>query len=833
MPRLVTLGGLAVVDAGTPLSGSAGRGRNVALLALVARAGEAGASRDRLTALLWPESDATRARHSLDQAIYTARRALGADVFLAGATTLSLNEDVVPCDATELTVALDSGDLARAVELYAGPFLDGFHLPGSLELERWIDDERAALQLRFEEALETLARAAADAGDAPAAADRWRRLAAARPLSARVALALMESLEAAGDRSGALQAAGVHAALVRDQLGAEPDPSIAAYQRELREAAERPAAGRSARERSASGRPAAPGSASSSAPAAGGPRTPGGRRSATLAAAVVVAIAAGALAMASARGGGLEPPPAGERPRVAVEPFAGDLGETPGEPLGAMAADWITEGLTLTGLVQVVESSAGADVIVAGRAHRSGDTLWLHARVVSDEGVVLRAIEGIPVVSSHPADGLEALRRRVSSALGTLYDPRLSAWSETALRPPSFDAYQEYAAGIELMSMPRDPEGAIARFRAATDLDPDFVAPRLWMAWAAQMIGAFPLADSLVSGLEGAGPFMSPLEEAWRDRMRALLDGDMESAFRAARRMVDIAPRSGWVISLANAALDTNRPAVALEALREVGSGALGAEAGYGWFLTTAARHQLGAYEDELAAAEEGIRSVGPSWGYLAPAVPALAALGRTPELERRLDDLRLAPSLEDGAPAYATGLRDAVVELRAHGRADDAAALADRRLGALRAATRPGADPEAFRAGDATRRAIVEILYELGRWEEASRALGPPPPDGREEITALATRGLLAARLGDAETARRVSHELTALEDPSRFGEPTFWRARIAAVQGDGDAALDLLRTSFALGRGAQGFYVMHVTRDFDALRGDPDFRALASPRR
>lgn len=234
MPRLAALGGLAVLGDNGPLVGAGVRGRNLALLVLLVRAGEAGLTREKLAAYLWPESDAERSRHSLDQALYTLRRTLGADALVTGATTVALDHGVVGSDVVDFTRAFDAGAMRLAADLYAGPFLDGFHVSGSAEFERWVDAERAALHAQYVAVLEVLAREAAAAGDPADAIANWRRLAAAEPLSSRVARGLMHTLVDAGDRAGALQAAAVHTALVREELDAPPDPAVVAYAEGLR-----------------------------------------------------------------------------------------------------------------------------------------------------------------------------------------------------------------------------------------------------------------------------------------------------------------------------------------------------------------------------------------------------------------------------------------------------------------------------------------------------------------------------------------------------------------------------------------------------------------------
>src|SRR5687768_1899245 len=100
--------------------------RRLALLALLAAAGERGLSRDQLLGFLWPESTAANARHSLEQLIHAIRRGLGETVF-AGVNPLRLNPDVVSSDVDEFEKALAREAFPEAVALYKGPFLSGFY----------------------------------------------------------------------------------------------------------------------------------------------------------------------------------------------------------------------------------------------------------------------------------------------------------------------------------------------------------------------------------------------------------------------------------------------------------------------------------------------------------------------------------------------------------------------------------------------------------------------------------------------------------------------------------------------------------------------------------
>jgi DNA-binding SARP family transcriptional activator len=234
MFRLKVLGGISLERDGRPVGGRASQRRRLALLAYLAAAGDRAVSRDKLIALLWPERDQERGRHSLSQMLWALRQELGDEAVLAGIDELRLNPEVVHADLRELEQALARKEWERAVESYTGAFLDGFFISEAPEFERWATERREAVAGAVAASLETLACAAAARGDHPAAASWWKRRTALDPLDSRLTLRLMESLAAAGDRGGAIRHARVHAELLRGQLDAPPDPSVEALAASLK-----------------------------------------------------------------------------------------------------------------------------------------------------------------------------------------------------------------------------------------------------------------------------------------------------------------------------------------------------------------------------------------------------------------------------------------------------------------------------------------------------------------------------------------------------------------------------------------------------------------------
>ncbi|MEZ4412014.1 MAG: BTAD domain-containing putative transcriptional regulator, partial [Gemmatimonadales bacterium] len=134
-------------------------------------------------------------------------------------------------------------DRERAIELYAGPFLDGFFLSDAPEFERWVDQEKERFRRAWRTALTALAVQKGAAGEAIGARDAWQRLLADDPSDARATVGLMEVLETMGDRAGAIRQARLHDILLATEFGVDPDPAVQVVLERIRatSAADRPA----------------------------------------------------------------------------------------------------------------------------------------------------------------------------------------------------------------------------------------------------------------------------------------------------------------------------------------------------------------------------------------------------------------------------------------------------------------------------------------------------------------------------------------------------------------------------------------------------------------
>jgi TolB-like protein/DNA-binding SARP family transcriptional activator/tetratricopeptide (TPR) repeat protein len=226
MVRLRVLGGFALEGASGAAAPTLPKRRAQAALAVLAVCGDLGCTRERLLALLWPESDEASARHGLRDALHAIRRALGPEAVPSSGSHLRLDSSVVSSDARSFTEALGSGRPADAVGGYGGPLLDGFHVDDAPEFERWLDGERTRMAREYGEALKQLATAAERAGAWGEAAEWWARGVEHDPLNSHLVLQQARVLATIGDRANAIKVVEGHARRLREEFDLEPDREI-------------------------------------------------------------------------------------------------------------------------------------------------------------------------------------------------------------------------------------------------------------------------------------------------------------------------------------------------------------------------------------------------------------------------------------------------------------------------------------------------------------------------------------------------------------------------------------------------------------------------------
>ena len=237
--RLVTLGRLTLVGGGGEEDASLSRRRfKLAVLAVLALSRRP-IPRDTLLGLFWAETDEARARHSLSNALSSLRRALGERAITTRDADVALDpETPLDVDALEFSEALEGRDPGRAVELYAGPFLEGFHVDESPAFEQWVSRERRRLEALFLKACvehcATLARSRRWQ-ECEVVASRWLET---EPLSADAAIYYLNAIKSPGTRPALAKALGEFET-IRSRLNKEfelaPHPSVMELSERIRE----------------------------------------------------------------------------------------------------------------------------------------------------------------------------------------------------------------------------------------------------------------------------------------------------------------------------------------------------------------------------------------------------------------------------------------------------------------------------------------------------------------------------------------------------------------------------------------------------------------------
>jgi serine/threonine-protein kinase len=237
MIRLRTLGSVELqAQGGEDVRAVLAQPKRLALLVYLAAARPFRVHRrDDLLALFWPDLDEVRARDALNQALRFIRQSIGADAFVKrSGEEVGLDRERVWCDAAAFQEALESGRAAEALELYRGPFLQGFFIEEGGGFEEWMDRERAGLREAAARGARQLADEKAEAGALTLALEWGRKALDLAPDDERALRRLLLLHGRAGDRAGALRAYEQFAARLESQFGGDPSAESRALIEQIR-----------------------------------------------------------------------------------------------------------------------------------------------------------------------------------------------------------------------------------------------------------------------------------------------------------------------------------------------------------------------------------------------------------------------------------------------------------------------------------------------------------------------------------------------------------------------------------------------------------------------
>jgi tetratricopeptide (TPR) repeat protein len=514
--------------------------------------------------------------------------------------------------------------------------------------------------------------------------------------------------------------------------------------------------------------------------------------------------------------------------RIVVAGFENRTGDSALAPVSDIAADYIARGLAATGLVHEVYDAratarevgepmpvgaagglrlakrVGAGTVLSGSYYLDADSLHFEAQLLDGQ-------TGQLIVPLQPSIGLarektrvvEQLRQRVMAGLSMVLGSEFDTWQAASL-PPTFEAYQEMLAakrsGFEFAQ-------AAEHLARAAALDTTFTGAqtsRAVMLWLSNNCEA---VDSIVRRLEPKRHLLPAADVGQLDLAAASCRNDTDEALQAVRKALESVPRSFYFTILGSViALEHLRPEESLEILKRPDVEKLGFSKNSlysDWLGMT--YHMLGDYKRELAVSGHS---------------GALAALGRVTEAEQgAIQDLPAQHTGNDPWPAPMDGECTAL-ELQAHGHPEAAQRVRERII-----AWYGKAINDATRDDFPCMAAYFSVFYYAGRWDAARAGYEHLLAEDSTSIKAHAALGALAVRRGDKAEADRMEAWLVARGGPV----PTRARARMAALRGDRQRAVDLLRDAFEQRIGGRMF--LHLDPDFKSLRDFPPYRELLGP--
>ncbi|MEJ2738036.1 MAG: BTAD domain-containing putative transcriptional regulator, partial [Anaerolineae bacterium] len=180
--------------------------RQVRALLYRLAAGPQPVPREKLSYLLWPDTPEADARRNLRGLLTHLRHALPVpDLLLTSQEMVGLDPDRTWSDTvlferlcTASGPATQAEALQQAVDLYRGPFLSGFSLPGCQEFEIWATAERQIWERLYLEALATLVEEQAAKGQYAAAIAYARRYLTTDDLAEKIHRRLIELYATSG-----------------------------------------------------------------------------------------------------------------------------------------------------------------------------------------------------------------------------------------------------------------------------------------------------------------------------------------------------------------------------------------------------------------------------------------------------------------------------------------------------------------------------------------------------------------------------------------------------------------------------------------------------------
>lgn len=507
--------------------------------------------------------------------------------------------------------------------------------------------------------------------------------------------------------------------------------------------------------------------------------------------------------------------------RVLVQPIERQGADSSLDYLGVATAEWLSQELARTGYVDVIPytedrdrsmrragtapagtAAQGAAYVVEGSFVTVGDSLQMSVRVVETaSGRVLAGSRPAVAARATPSALLPAVTEQVLVILGRELDPRMATWNMGA-PPEKLMAWLEFSAGLDAISR-GDPPATVAHWLRAAALDSTFMQPHLNLAAALSGAGLLAAADSHLAVVEKRRPLLAEGDRIWLDFGLAAVRGNAPQLLATAQALVNAEPASQLpYLFLATTGITQFRARLVLDALQHVdyrrGRFRMPWAGGLRFALATEAWHQLGEHERELQEARVG-RSLHPEHRDIVMLEAcALAALGRTGEVDSLVAVMDLMSKSPNGLD-YPLQLDFVAAELRQHGAHDASVEVLNHMVqwSETRGRSEASNDPLS----------LARALYLLGEYARAESLLAPLTQAEAEDPFPVALRAANARRAGTPAAADSMEQRLMTMRLAYDRGHLAFARAQLAAQLGDTSAALDHLEAASRLWMPTKGF--------------------------
>jgi len=246
--------------------------------------------------------------------------------------------------------------------------------------------------------------------------------------------------------------------------------------------------------------------------------------------------------------------------KIAVLKFGNKTGREDMEPIGDMAADWITHGISQNQIAQVIASDTYEEFsslykaslvpiegkktlreyfnpkqIITGNYFLKNDKLIFQGSVLDGRAnTVLFSFESVECDSKNPLDCIDQLKQRILGFLVTEKNDELNL-QET---PPNFESYSKL---LEAKANIEDNQKYIDLLNQAIVMDPTYFEPKYLRVEYYYNRGIYATADSLLQKIEPTS-VNNIRQKNILELLEALLRGDNKLVYRYIKKEYNYAP---------------------------------------------------------------------------------------------------------------------------------------------------------------------------------------------------------------------------------------------------------------------------------------------------